>query len=74
MSPAWLLAAVPGTVMLLAAILALSALAEQHFLSPRSLILAAVRSRRSTPEYAEAYVARQFELLLRDQPGRAPRR
>jgi len=60
--------------MLLAAILALSALAEQHFLSPRSLVLATVRARRTTPEYAEAYVARQFELLLRDKPGRAQHR
>lgn len=70
MSTAWLIAAIPGTVLLLAAILALSALAEQRFLSPRSLVLATVRARRTSPEYAEAYVARQFEVLLRDQPGR----
>lgn len=70
MSTAWLIAAIPGTVLLLAAILALSALAEQRFLSPRSLVLATVRARRTSPEYAEAYVTRQFEVLLRDQPGR----
>lgn len=74
MPTAWLIAAIPGTVVLLAAILALSAIAEQRFLSPRSLILAAVRARRSTPEYAEAYVARQLEQLLRDQPGRGGKR
>lgn len=74
MSTAWLIAAIPGTVILLAAILALSALAEQRFLSPRSMILATVRARRTTPEYAEAYVARQFEVLLRDRPGRPPTR
>ncbi|MDP9404351.1 MAG: hypothetical protein M3P85_13725 [Actinomycetota bacterium] len=74
MSAGWLIATIPGTLVLLAAILALSALAEQHFLSPRSLVLAVVRARRNTPEYAEVYVARQLEQLLRDQPGRAPSR
>lgn len=73
MSTAWLIAAIPGTLAFLAVILALSAVAEERFLSPRSLILAVVRARRSTPEYAEAYVARQFEKLLADQPGRPAR-
>ncbi|HUP70572.1 MAG TPA: hypothetical protein VM142_12280 [Acidimicrobiales bacterium] len=71
MSGAWLIAAIPGTVMLLAAILALSALVEQHFLSPRSMILGVVRARRNTPEYAEQFVARQFDRLLLEQPGRS---
>ncbi|MEO7836832.1 MAG: hypothetical protein ABIS21_04245 [Acidimicrobiales bacterium] len=70
MSPGWLIATIPATVLLLATILALSALVEQHVLSPRSMLLAVVRGRRNTPEYTEAYVARQFELMLRDQPGR----
>lgn len=74
MSTVWLIAAIPGTVLVLAAILALSALAEQRFLSPRSMVLATVRARRTTPEYAEAYVARQFEVLLRAQPVRPPAR
>ena len=63
----WLLVFIPGTVALLAAILFLSALAEQRFLSPRSVILGAVRARRSTPEHAEALVAREFDRLLRRQ-------
>jgi hypothetical protein len=66
---AFLLLFVPGTIALLATVLFLSALAEQRFLSPRSMILGAVRARRSTPEFAEAFVARQSERLLR--PRRA---
>ncbi len=60
----WLLLVIPGTIALLTAILFLSALAEQRFLSPRSMILGAVRARRNTPEHAEAVVAREFERLL----------
>lgn len=64
---AWLLASIPATVALLTVILFLSALAERRFLSPRSLIVGAVRARRSTPEYAELFVARQIERLLHEQ-------
>lgn len=70
MSTGWLIAAIPGTVALMAALLALSGFVEQHFLSPRSLILGAVRARHNTPEYAEAFVARQLEILLLQEPGR----
>lgn len=70
MSNAWLIAAIPGTLALMAALLALSGFVEQHFLSPRSLILGAARARRNTPEYAEAFVARQFDRLLLEQGGR----
>ena len=66
----WLLLFVPGTVGLLAAVLFLSAMAEQRFLSPRSMILGVVRARRSTPEQAEALVAREFERLVRAQQDR----
>jgi hypothetical protein len=59
-----LLVFIPGTPVLLGAILWLSNLAEQRFLSPRSLIIRAARSRRSTPEHAEAFVARQLDRLL----------
>ncbi|HEX2039165.1 MAG TPA: hypothetical protein VHF47_05455 [Acidimicrobiales bacterium] len=62
----WPLLVIPGTLLLLAAVLYLSALAEERFLSPRSLILSTVRARRTSPEYAEAFVARQFERLLRE--------
>ena len=61
----WLLVLIPATVGLLTAILFLSALAEQRFLSPRSMILGAVRARGNSPEHAEAVVAREFERLLR---------
>ncbi len=61
------LLAVPGTIVLLAAILYMSAVAEQRFLSPRSLILGVVRARGSSPEFAEAFVVRQLERILREE-------
>jgi hypothetical protein len=60
-----LLLSVPLTVMLLAGVLYLSAFVERRFLSPRAVVLSSVRAKRSTPEYTEALVARQFEELLR---------
>lgn len=62
----WLLLATPGTFLLLSGVLYLSALTEERLLSPRSLIVSTVRARRASPEYAEAFVARQFERLLRE--------
>lgn len=67
----WMLLAVPGTCVLLAGVLFLSAWMEQQMLSPRMLIRGAARARRGTPEFAEAYVARQFERLLREASGTA---
>lgn len=63
---AWPLLTIPGTLLLLAGVLWLSALAEERLLSPRSLILSTVRARQASPEYAEAMVARQYERLLRE--------
>lgn len=63
---AWQLLTIPGTLLLLSTVLFLSAKAEDRFLSPRALILGVTRSRRNSPEYAEVFVARQFERLLRD--------
>jgi hypothetical protein len=60
-----LLLSIPVTVLLLAGVLFLSALVEQRFLSPRAVVLSTVRARRSTPEYTETLVAKQFEDLLR---------
>lgn len=60
-----LLLSVPMTLLLLAGLLFLSAVVEQRFLSPRAVVLSTVRARRSTPEYAEAMVAQQFEELLK---------
>jgi hypothetical protein len=56
---------IPITVLLLAGVLFLSAFVERRFLSPRAVVLSTVRARRSSPEYAEAMVARQFEDVLR---------
>ncbi len=56
--------------MLLTVILALSAAAERRFLSARSLIVGVARARRGTPEFAEAFVARQFERMLREESAR----
>ena len=69
MSGAWVLVAVPGTCVLLSLLLFMSAYAEERFLSARSLIKGAVRARNS-PEFAEAFVARQFERLLREESAR----
>jgi hypothetical protein len=60
-----LLLSIPLTVLLLAGVLFLSGVVEQRFLSPRAVVLSTVRARRSTPEYAEAVVARQFEDVLK---------
>ena len=63
----WFLLSVPGALLLLCGLLALSAVVESRVLSPRSMIVSAVRARRTGPEYTEQFVARQFERLLRDQ-------
>ena len=62
----WLLLSIPGTIVLLMGLLFLSAFVEERVLSPQALILRVARSRGSTPEYAEAFVAREFDRLLRD--------
>ncbi|MBW3615155.1 MAG: hypothetical protein KY439_07600 [Actinobacteria bacterium] len=65
--PSWvLLMSIPLALLIPCALLALSAMAEGQILSPRSLIRSAVRSRRSDPEFTEAFVAREFERLLKD--------
>jgi hypothetical protein len=61
-----LLLAVPASLVLIMGILLLSAWIEQRVLSPRSMIISAARARRTPPEFAEAFVARQLERLLRD--------
>lgn len=62
----WLVLSVPGILVALCGLLALTAYAEQRILHPRSMILSAVRARGSSPEYAEAFVAREVERLLRN--------
>ena len=56
---------IPGTLLMLAGLLAFSAYAENHMVSSRALILNVATSRRSRPEVAEALVAREVERLLR---------
>ena len=60
-----LLLLIPGTLVLLLGLLLLSALVEERVLSPQSMILQVARTRASSPEYAEAFVAREFDRMLR---------
>ena len=66
MSSSWILLAIPGTLSLLMGLLFLSALVEERILSPQALILRVARQRGGSPEYAEAFVAREFDRLLKD--------
>ena len=61
----WALLFVPATLVVLMGLLFLTALVEERVLSPRALILRVARTRYATPDHAEAFVARQFERLLR---------
>jgi hypothetical protein len=63
---ALLLLAVPLAFVLVSALLALSTFLEERVLSPRAMILSAARARHSAPEFAEAFVAREVERLLRE--------
>lgn len=59
---------IPMALLIPCVLLALSAMAEKQILSPRSLIMSAIRSRRSGPDFTEAFVAREFERLLEKAP------
>lgn len=61
-----LILAVPAVFLVLFGLLALTVIVEQRILHPRSMILSTARARRVSPEYAEAFVARETERLLRD--------
>ncbi|MFP5327675.1 MAG: hypothetical protein ACLGHT_09375 [Acidimicrobiia bacterium] len=61
-----LLLAIPGALLALCGLLALTAMVEQRVLCPRSMILSTARARKVSPEYAEAFVARETERLLRE--------
>lgn len=61
-----LVLAVPAAFAVLCGLLALTVLVEKRILHPRSMILSTARARRVSPEYAEAFVARETERLLRD--------
>ena len=49
-------------------LLLLSAVVEQRVLCPRAMIVHVARARSSSPEFAEAFVTREFERLLRSSP------
>ncbi|HEX7166558.1 MAG TPA: hypothetical protein VF230_06225 [Acidimicrobiales bacterium] len=61
-----LLLGLPAAFILVIGVLALSSMLEERVLSPRSMIVSAARARRSAPEFAEAFVAREVERLLRE--------
>ena len=63
----WVLLSIPGSLLVIVGILVLSAAVEGRVLSPRSMILSAARAKRTPPEFAEAFVAREFERLLTAQ-------
>src|SRR4051812_5042185 len=63
--PTWTLLSIPGTFLLLAALLFLTGVAEARVVSPRALILRAVTARRTSPEIAERLVVAEVERLLR---------
>jgi hypothetical protein len=65
-----LLLGIPAAFVLIGGLLALSWALECSVLSPKSMILTAARSVRSDPDYAEQFVAREFERLLQNTPGR----
>jgi UPF0716 family protein affecting phage T7 exclusion len=67
MSMAAALLLVPGSLVLVFALLLLVAWEETHVLSPRSMILWAVKV-QNTPEHAEQMVAREIDRLLAE-PG-----
>ena len=69
--PSWLLlVALPLTLVIPCVLLLLSDMAEKRILSPQSMILSTAKARRSTPEFSEALVAREFERLLKDTQRR----
>lgn len=61
-----LLLAVPLSLMVLCGLLALTVVVEQRVLCPKSMILSTAKARSVSPEYAEAFIARETERLLRD--------
>ena len=65
-----LILGVPGALLFISAVLALSSFLEESILSPRAMIVSAARARRSQPEFAERFVAREVERLLRDAQRR----
>jgi hypothetical protein len=60
-----MLLAIPGTFAVLAGILAFSAWAEHHLVSPQAIVTRVARHRKAGPDTAEMVVARQLEHLLR---------
>ncbi|HMC51553.1 MAG TPA: hypothetical protein VKI64_02250 [Acidimicrobiales bacterium] len=60
----WVVLSISGTLGLLLSLLVLSAWVEERILSPEALVSAAMRSRRATPEQAEALAAQQLDQVM----------
>jgi hypothetical protein len=58
---------VPLALLAVSLLLVATSWLEAHFLSPRALILGAVRARGGRPDHVETLVSRQCALLL-DRP------
>jgi hypothetical protein len=71
--PLLFLLTVPAAFIVLGGLLWLTVLVEQRVLNPRSMILTTVRARGVSPEYAEAFVASEFERLLEQTQLDRPR-
>jgi hypothetical protein len=69
---AWGVLLVPAALGSLALLLALTTWLEQWVLSPRALILSAVRARRAAPRHVETLVVEQCDLLLGPEDGSRP--
>jgi len=65
--PNWLLLlTIPVAFGIPCALLFVSAAVEERVLSPQSMIRSAALARHGPPEHAEAFVAREFERLLKN--------
>ena len=60
-----MLLAIPLSLLVLGAVLAYSAYAENHLVSSRALILHVAHDRKVRPEIAELLIAREYEQLVR---------
>jgi hypothetical protein len=63
---AWSVLLVPATLSMIMGMLLLTVYAENHLLSPKSMILHVAKAKKAQPEHAEQLVAREFERLLRE--------
>jgi hypothetical protein len=58
---------VPAALAVIGGLLWLTVAFERRVLCPRSMILSTARARHVSPDYAEAFVAREVERLLESE-------